>query len=227
MKPIEQTEARRLRKEEGCSVREIQRRLRVSRSSVSRWVKDIELTPDQLADLAARNPILNAQMNGARARADRARAVRRLAQAEGRAAARAGDPFHAAACMLYWGEGSKTRNVVELTNSDPMVVTFFLRFLRWFFEVPDIRVRIQCNVHAADVDRVVEIEDYRLDALALSRESLTKSMVNSVPRSSLQKRRNLLPQGTCRLTVCDTAVVQHIYGAIQEYGGFDRPGWLD
>jgi hypothetical protein len=22
-------------------------------------------------------------------------------------------------------------------------------------------------------------------------------------------------------------VVQHIYGAIQEYGGFDRPEWLD
>jgi hypothetical protein len=27
--------------------------------------------------------------------------------------------------------------------------------------------------------------------------------------------------------VCDTAVVQSIYGAIQEYAGFDRPQWLD
>jgi FKBP-type peptidyl-prolyl cis-trans isomerase (trigger factor) len=28
------------------------------------------------------------------------------------------------------------------------------------------------------------------------------------------------------LVVCDTAIVQSIYGAIQEYAGFDRPVWL-
>jgi hypothetical protein len=38
---------------------------------------------------------------------------------------------------------------------------------------------------------------------------------------------NRLPYGTCRLMVHSTQVVQHIYGAIQEYGGFDRPEWLD
>jgi hypothetical protein len=27
--------------------------------------------------------------------------------------------------------------------------------------------------------------------------------------------------------VYSTAIVQHIYGAIQEYGGFDEPRWLD
>jgi hypothetical protein len=36
-----------------------------------------------------------------------------------------------------------------------------------------------------------------------------------------------LPYGTCRLVVHDTALVQSIYGAIQEYAGFDRPEWLD
>lgn len=36
-----------------------------------------------------------------------------------------------------------------------------------------------------------------------------------------------MPFGTCKLVVCDTAIVQSIYGAIQEYGGFERPGWLD
>ena len=37
---------------------------------------------------------------------------------------------------------------------------------------------------------------------------------------------NKLPYGTCRLSVHSTAIVQHIYGAIQEYAGFDRPEWL-
>jgi hypothetical protein len=32
--------------------------------------------------------------------------------------------------------------------------------------------------------------------------------------------------GTGRLAVASTAVVQSIYGAIQEYAGIDRPEWL-
>ena len=51
--------------------------------------------------------------------------------------------------------------------------------------------------------------------------------VNTYSRYSQRKRLNRLPFGTCRLAVDSTAVVQHIYGAIQEYGGFERPAWID
>jgi hypothetical protein len=50
--------------------------------------------------------------------------------------------------------------------------------------------------------------------------------VNVYSKDSKKKRRNRLPYGTCRLGVNDTQIVQHIYGAIQEYGGFDREEWL-
>jgi hypothetical protein len=39
--------------------------------------------------------------------------------------------------------------------------------------------------------------------------------------------RSKLPHGVCTLRVQSTWIVQHNYGAIQEYGGFDEPGWLD
>ena len=39
-------------------------------------------------------------------------------------------------------------------------------------------------------------------------------------------RRSRFAYGTCRITVCDTEVVQNLYGAIQEYGAFDREEWL-
>ncbi len=226
MKIRERDEARTLRREQGQSIKEIARAVGVSPSSVSRWVKEIELTPAQLAALAMRNPILHAQRNGARTRSDRARADRLAAQAEGRADARSGDAVHAAACMLYWGEGSKSRNHVQLSNSDPAMVVFFVRFLRDYFAVPDSRIRIQCNLHADDDQQVRDVEDYWVATLGLSRESLTKSTVNSVSKASLHKRRNMLPYGTCRLTVHSTAILQHIYGAIQEYGGFEHQEWL-
>ena len=43
---------------------------------------------------------------------------------------------------------------------------------------------------------------------------------------SQKKRKGRLPYGTVRVVVHTTALVQSIYGAIQEYGGFERPEWL-
>ena len=61
----------------------------------------------------------------------------------------------------------------------------------------------------------------------LPRACLISSTVNVRSAASRRKRTNMLPWGTCRLTVHSTAIVQHLYGAIQEYAGFDRPAWLD
>ena len=53
-----------------------------------------------------------------------------------------------------------------------------------------------------------------------------KSTVNAYSRDSRRKRLNMLPYGTCRVTVHSTRIVQSLYGAIQEYGQFSRPEWL-
>jgi hypothetical protein len=129
--------------------------------------------------------------------------------------------------MLYWAEGGKTRNQVRITNSDPEVLRFFLRFLRTYFSVADEKVRITCHLFADHLSRQFEIEQFWLDELELPRASLGKSVVNVYSKYSKKKRQNRLPYGTCRLVVSRTAIVQHIFGAIQEYGGFDRPEWLD
>jgi transcriptional regulator with XRE-family HTH domain len=54
MKTAERERARKLRREEGRSVKELAALLGVSRSSISLWVRDIELTPDQYAALRRR-----------------------------------------------------------------------------------------------------------------------------------------------------------------------------
>src|SRR5829696_4262500 len=53
-------------------------------------------------------------------------------------------------------------------------------------------------------------------------------MVNHMPTSSSGQARNKLPYGVVTLNVHSTWIVQHIYGAIQEYARFDeRPGWVE
>jgi hypothetical protein len=55
--------------------------------------------------------------------------------------ARRGNVLHATGCMLFWAEGSRNRNTLCFTNSDPAMVRFFVGFLRTCFGVPARKVR--------------------------------------------------------------------------------------
>ena len=103
----------------------------------------------------------------------------------------------------------------------------FLRFLRQCYGAPVERVAISCNLFADHIQRQREIEDFWLRTLGLPRSCLRKSIVNVYSKYSQKKRKNKLPHGTCKVVYSDTQTVQSIYGAIQEYAGFERPEWLD
>jgi hypothetical protein len=208
-------------------VREIAAIVGVSRSSVSHWVRDIELTDAQRDALRMRDPRYNAHLAGSRANAERALERRRRYQEEGRERARRAGRLYVAGCMLLWAEGSRRRAQVQLANSDPELVRLFVRFLRSCFQVPDEAMRVTCNLFADHSARQEEIEQHWLDALELPRSCLCKSIVNVYSKHSQKKRRNKLPYGTCRVTVHSTELAQTLYGSIQELGGFDRPEWLE
>ena len=206
-------------------MKEIERELKVSRGSVSLWVRDVPLDERRRAILALRTrmgPLIAGERKAARARE-----VRRSYQEHGRRLARESDASYAAGCMLYWAEGSKSRNVAQVVNSDPELLAFFAGFLRTHFDVAPESMRLRCNLFADHLERQHEIEEFWLARLELPRSSLTKSIVNSYSKYSQKKRKGKLPYGTARLSVYSSRIVQTIYGSIQEYGGFERPAWLD
>lgn len=206
-------------------MKEIARIVGVSPSSVSYWVRDVPLTDDQRANLLRRM----SENGGAAAASGRSRAARQIRhsyQESGRCAARRRSPEHIAGCMLYWAEGSKERNSVNFVNSDPAMARFFVAFLRTHYAVPNEAFRLDCNLFADHIDRQHEIEKFWLDTLCLPDSCLRKSKVNVYSKYSKKKRQNRLPYGTVRVCVHRTAIVQSIFGAIQEYGGFERPEWL-
>jgi hypothetical protein len=226
VKPVERQQARLMRRDEGRSVREIAALLGVSVASVSRWTVDITLSPGFIEALRQRNPAVNGCLTGTREQSAARRAIRMEAQGRGRERARRPTRLHLAGCMLYWAEGSKDRNTVKFTNSDPDLVSLFVRFLRACYDVSPERITLSVNCHLNNGLELAEIEAWWLERLGLPGASLRKSTVNRASSAS-RWRRNVLVYGTVSVSVHSTAIVQSIYGAIQQYPGIERPEWVD
>ena len=225
VKLAERERARELRREHGLPIKAIAATVGVSPSSVSRWVRDVELTAAQEAALREANPIYNRQRSGTARSSANARARRAAAQAEGTAMAFRLDPLHAMGCRLYWAEGARNRNQLSFTNSDPGMVDLFVHFLRRCYGVRPDRIALTVNVHLGNGLELGEIETWWLTRLGLPPASLRRSVVNR-PSGASQRKRRTLPYGTVRVTVSSTALVQNILGAIQAYAAVQRPEWL-
>lgn len=229
-KPKERDEARRLRLG-GMPFKRIAARLNVSVSTVHSWTRDIRLTPEQRTHnlrgpRGPQNPLHIARRVETWRRKHREQ--RRAYQEEGRQRARRGDALHIAGCMLYWAEGAKQRNILTLANSDVAMLQFFVRFLRESLSVKPEDCRIRLNVYTNNGLPLKEIERHWLRALELPASCLRGHSLNHYPTSSSGKKRKKLPYGVCSLTVArSTHLLQHIFGAIQEYADFDEPRWLD
>jgi hypothetical protein len=160
--------------------------------------------------------------------AEGCRDYRRRCQLQGRLRARDGDLLHQAGCMLYWAEGSKGRHTVTLVNSDVNLLRLFRRFLDECFGVDAPRLALRVNVHMNNGLTITEVEGYWLAALSLPSTCLRAHSISSGQARNRGRKIGKLPYGTATLEVRrSTWLMHHIYGAIQEYGGFDEPRWLD
>jgi hypothetical protein len=128
--------------------------------------------------------------------------------------------------MLYWAEGTKARHAIGFSNSDPRMLKLFRRFLTESLGIQPRSIRLTINVYLGNGLGIEEIERYWLGLLELPNSCVRKHMLNHRPTSSSGRAKGKLPYGVCTLRVHNTWMLQHIYGAIQEYGRFDEPAWL-
>ena len=141
MKREVREQARKLR-QQGASVREIAKLLHVSKGTASLWVRDIQLSADQIAALKQNQRRYAAQNRGAQQNRQKFQALRKHYQDQGRIKAREMRPLHLAGCMLFWAEGAKRRNNICFVNSDTNMLLLFIRFLREEMFVDDSMITL-------------------------------------------------------------------------------------
>ena len=85
-------------------------------------------------------------------------------------------PLFIAGIMTYWGEGDKvSKRGFRATNSDPLIMKIFLKFLRKISGDDEERIRAWILIYP-DLNAEV-CENYWSKQLGLSRENFTKSIM--------------------------------------------------
>ena len=116
-------------------------------------------------------------------------------------------------CMLYWGEGTKSKGVIVFTNSDPDMMLDFYSLLFKCFSLKREDVTLRVNAYLNNGLSKEEIEGYWLNLLQIPTTQLRKGTFNSHSPSSKRLKRSLL-YGTAAIVHCSTEHVQMIYGGI-------------
>ena len=219
--------SRELRKD-GLSIREISKILKVSKGSVSMWVRDVEVPEDRKLELIKKGGAIYkfANLRG-ELNKEKYRILREGYQDEGRVLARSNDPIFFAGCMLYWAEGTKSRGRVQFTNSDVNMLKFFLSFLMKYFKIKYDGISITCQYYCSNGLSNTEVEKYWISSLGFPESCIRKTLVNKLERTSSKERQERTKYGVVKIIVHDVRVIQMIYGAIQEIVGFNNDEWLN
>ncbi len=146
----------------GWSIKDISRKLKVSRSSVSVWCQGINLTEKQKAKLHAKQVIAGNVGRQKGAEMNRNKRLESLAVAELFAKELikniTNKELFYLGLGLYWGEGIKSRSgPAAIVNSDPEVLKVSIK---WFYEcfhvdVADIRPYVYISEQHKDREKVI------------------------------------------------------------------------
>lgn len=192
-KSRERLQARKLRLH-GESVRKIASMLGVSKSSVSRWCEDIELTDEQIENLTQKAEVGRVKNRWKIARAKKQERLIRLNKFMGVGRDRVGDlskrEIFLVGSALYWAEGGKKHRCVTLCNSDPEMIRFWMYWLEKCMSVE--RDRFVCSVGINQVHkyRIMKVQTYWSGITGIPINQFLKPSFKKVQSSKIYKNHH-------------------------------------
>jgi hypothetical protein len=198
--------ARRLR-QKGKSYSEILKLVKISKSTLSLWLRDIPLSEKQKRKLEGRT---KSRYSGSKARQQaRINLTKEIIENSKRESNNLlKDKLFLSGLMLYWAEGTKRgEEMVNFSNSDPNMIKLMMRWFREICKVEKERFRIQMHIHSLLNQK--DIKDYWSNLTGIPLKQFHKLMVK---KTSLSHRKNILYYGTCCIRVCDKNLFRKIMG---------------
>lgn len=187
-------------RKDGLSYGNIKKRLNVSKSTLSLWLKNIPLTEKQ------KNKLYTDQINilskGPQSQKERRkREIEKiLEEAENEIPIPPSfETYRFFGAALYWAEGSKT-NGLKITNSDPHLILFMVKWFEKILKIPPKNLKAWLNIYPQQND--LEIKQFWSQLTGIPTKNFGKSFIK--PLNKNYKKNNLyfgtisvmVPRGT-------------------------------
>lgn len=207
MKFIERNKAIHLRKL-GNSYSEIRKKVKVSKSTLSLWLRNVKLTPEQEANLKGRQKsrYLGAKTNQKK-RIEKTKEIIKNAKKEIKHFYK--NPLFLSGLMLYWAEGDKSEEMemVKFSNSDPSMIKLEMRWFRRICKVPEAKFKVCLHIHELHCNKDVQKHWSKITGIPLDQFYKTQ-----VKPTSLRQRKKKLYNGTCAIVISDRDLFRRIKG---------------
>lgn len=177
-------------REKGLSIIKIAKALKVAKSTVSLWCRDIPLSEKQRRRLHNSE----SQMRGllkvvAKRKEDRVKSVKDLFFATQKELGDISDrDFLLAGIALYWGEGSKKDGKLSFVNSDPSAIVFMYKWFQKFLGVSHAEFMPRIFINSLHKSRISEVLNFWSSLLELPIEQFGK--VTLLKRESKKRYQN-------------------------------------
>lgn len=190
----------------GKSYSEINKIIKVSKSTLSAWLRDIELSKEQRHRLNKKQATV--YLSAKKKRTESLRHHLAIQQkAEGEAVKLVNNSFFVAGLMLYWAEGSKYFGSVQFSNSDPAMVKLMMRWFRKFCAVEEKKFRANLFLHSLHVRK--DCQDFWQKITAIP---LTQFQKPYIKPTIFSNRKNKLYEGTCMIKIHRRELLSKIIG---------------
>lgn len=214
MKLLEKQKAVILRRK-AYSIKEIAKKIGVSKSSVSLWVRNVSLNKKQLNSLKLKGFSSKAIENRRKSRLANEQTKREMIMfTAGENIKNISDnDLRLIGLCLYWGEGGKThQGSARVSNSDPSLIKVMMRFFREVCCVETSVFRGHVHIHShLDAERA---EKYWSKVSGIPIRQFYKTYVK--PSIASKGKKDTLPYGTFDIYVPRTKLFLEIIGQIEK-----------
>ena len=194
----------------GKSYGEIRKKIKISKSTLSLWLRDIQLKPEQEKRIYVEIRQKNAYRLAKDNQQKKIKITEKiLAEAKKEVKYLFKDPLFLSGLMLYWAEGDKAEKweMVKFSNSDPMMIKVIMRWFREVCKVPEGKFRIGVHMHSLHCRK--NIEKYWSEITGVPLSQFYKTQIKA---TSLRQRKNKLYDGTCSVVVGNKNLFRKIRG---------------
>lgn len=195
-------------RQRGYSYPKIAALIKVSKSTLSRWLQEIELTSHQKEKLE--NNSKRALYSYSRYRREkRFKETKEIINdAKKKFPSLLKNLLFISGLLLYWAEGDKNRQErVKFTNSDERMIALMMRWFREICSVPENKFRIALHIHNLHIRH--NVIDYWSKLTKISDKQFHKPYIK---KTTLKQRRNILYNGTCAIVINNKSLFRKIEG---------------